>query len=116
MIKTKSVYHDLIEDNDGVRILVMRRWCRPLSKEKAKIDEWIKELGPSERLLTAINSKSISWDEYKNRFLEEMKPKTTLLKSIAERAKTQNVTLLCCEKEDKECHRRLLKEIMESIE
>lgn len=39
MIKTKSVYCDKkIEKEDGTKILVMRYWCRPLNKEKAKID------------------------------------------------------------------------------
>ena len=116
MIKTKSVYHDRPEESDGIRILVMRRWCRPLSKEKAKIDEWLKDLGPSEKLLTDFQNSLIIWDDYQKRFQEEMKPKTALLKTIAEKSKNQNVTLLCCEKDDKECHRRLLKEIIENID
>lgn len=44
MIKTKSVYKDKIEASDGTRILVMRRWRRPLSKKEAKINEWLKQL------------------------------------------------------------------------
>jgi len=116
MIKTKSVYHDKPEQGDGMRILVMRRWCRPLSKEKAKIDEWLKDLSPSEELLTNFQNKLITWDEYQKRFLQEMESKTVLLKTLAEKAKNQNVTLLCCERDDKECHRRLLKEIIEKID
>lgn len=92
MIKTKSVYHDKIEDSDGVRILVMRRWCRPLSKEKAKIDEWLKELGPSPELLADWNRKTIGWPEYKKRYLKEIEAQVKLIKNLTERAKKETIT------------------------
>ena len=114
MIKTKSVYYDKIEDNDGVRILVMRRWCRPLSKEKAKIDEWLKELGPSDALLDDWNKGLISWEEYEKRYIQEMSDQAKAIKLLAERARTETITLLCKEPTDEHCHRRLLKELIEN--
>jgi len=114
MIKTKSVYKDKIESTDGVRILVMRRWCRPLSREKAKIDEWLKELGPSPELLTDWNKKVIGWPEYEKRYLKEMEAQTNLIRNLSERAKEETITLLCTERTDEQCHRRLLKELIEN--
>lgn len=113
MIKTKSVYYDKAEESDGVRILVMRRWCRPLSKEKAKIDEWLKELGPSSELLDDWNINRIGWLEYEKRYLKEMETQVKLIKNLAERSKTETITLLCKEPTDEHCHRRLLKELIE---
>jgi uncharacterized protein YeaO (DUF488 family) len=57
MIKTKSVYYDKIEPDDGRRILVMRRWPRGIGWEKNRIDLWIKEVGPSNELLDDWNNK-----------------------------------------------------------
>jgi len=115
MIKTKSVYKDRIEDSDGIRILVMRGWCRPLSKEKAKIGEWLKELGPSEELLDGWNKKRIKWPEYEKRYFKEMESQKESIRILAERAKKETITLLCKEPTDEECHRRLLKELIEKV-
>jgi uncharacterized protein YeaO (DUF488 family) len=49
MIKTKSIYYDRKEPEDGTRILVMRRWPRSIARDQ--IDEWRKDLGPSVELL-----------------------------------------------------------------
>ena len=113
MIKTKSVYYDKAEANDGIRILVMRRWPRGISKEKAKVDRWIKELGPSNELLSEWNKSKINFAEYKTRYLKEMQMQTQKIRELAEVAGKNTLTLLCHEKSDAECHRRLLKELIE---
>jgi len=113
MIKTKSVYTDKPEIDDGARILVMRYWCRPLSKEKARIDEWRKELAPSKELLSDWNNAKITWQEYEQRYCKEMEAKKTSIQQIALRAKTETITLLCKEETDEHCHRRLLKKLIE---
>jgi uncharacterized protein YeaO (DUF488 family) len=53
-IRLKRVYEPAAED-DGVRVLVDRLWPRGLSKEKARVDEWMKELGPSTALRKWFN-------------------------------------------------------------
>ena len=49
MIKIKRAYAPA-EETDGYRILVDRLWPRGISKEKAKIDLWLKEVAPSNEL------------------------------------------------------------------
>jgi uncharacterized protein YeaO (DUF488 family) len=49
LIKTKRVYEQAAED-DGFRILVDRLWPRGLTKDKAKVDLWLKEIAPSDDL------------------------------------------------------------------
>jgi uncharacterized protein YeaO (DUF488 family) len=49
MLKIKRIY-DAIDVDDGQRILIDRLWPRGLSKEKARIDLWMKEIAPSNNL------------------------------------------------------------------
>lgn len=105
MIKTKCVYNKK-GLYDGKWILVMRRWPRGIPKNK--IDEWYKELGPSVELLSDWKNKKITWREYEKRYLEEIKKQQKLIESLAEKATEEDITLLCSEKDDGYCHRRLL--------
>jgi uncharacterized protein YeaO (DUF488 family) len=54
MIKIKRVY-DQPSQNDGKRILIDRLWPRGLRKEDAHIDEWMKEVAPSNELRKWFN-------------------------------------------------------------
>jgi uncharacterized protein YeaO (DUF488 family) len=92
----------------------MRRWCRPLSKQKAKIDEWLPELGPSKELLDKWNKNLISWRGYEKRYLKEIEARTGLIENLAQRTKKETITLLCKEPTDEHCHRRLLKKLIEN--
>lgn len=49
MVRIKRIY-DKPEEDNGARILVDRLWPRGLSKEKTKIDRWVKEIAPSDEL------------------------------------------------------------------
>lgn len=113
MIKTKSVYYDKIEPDDGKRILVMRKWPRGIGREKNRIGLWMKELGPSNELLDDWNNKRIDFSEYERRYFKEMESRTDKIKELADLAREGNITLLCKEKTDEECHRRLLKGLRE---
>ena len=65
-IQVKRVYEPA-EADDGVRVLVDRLWPRGLSKEKARVDEWLKELGPSTALRKWFNHDPGRWDEFRTR-------------------------------------------------
>lgn len=108
MIKTKSIY-DKVEPSDGKRILVMRKWPRGIGREKNKIDLWMKDVGPSVELLDDWNKRKIRWQEYEKRYLKEMESQIIKIEELAKLAiKEGSITLLCKEKTDDKCHRRLL--------
>ena len=67
MIKIKRVYEAAAED-DGFRILVDRLWPRGISKEKAKIDLWLKEVAPSDELRKWFAHDSEKWGEFKKKY------------------------------------------------
>lgn len=71
MIKIKRVYNDASSD-DGFRVLVDRLWPRGISKEKAKVDLWLKGVGPSNELRTWYNHQDDRFAEFKKRYLTEL--------------------------------------------
>ena len=67
-IKIKRVYEQP-DKNDGMRILVDRLWPRGLTKEKAGVDLWLKDIAPSTELRKWFNHDPDKWDEFKKRYL-----------------------------------------------
>ena len=110
MIQLKSIYAEA-EPGDGTRILVMRVWPRGVRKDR--VDEWIRDLSPSRELMRALRSQDIRPDDFFERYRREMAGRSELLKEMAERAKTEILTLLCWERRDEDCHRRILKDLIE---
>ncbi len=93
MIQLKRVYDEYSED-DGIRILVERLWPRGVSKEKARIDMWMKEIAPSTGLRKWFNHEDSKWEEFARRYRNELTDNTELksLKEIVNR--NRNVTLI----------------------
>lgn len=70
--EAKRIYEDL-SNNDGYRVLVDRLWPRGVSKEKANLDEWCKEIAPSNELRIWFNHDPDKFLEFKKKYLEELK-------------------------------------------
>ena len=112
MIKTKRIYEPN-DKNDGLRVLVTRYWPRGIKKES--VDRWIRQLGPSEKLIKVWKSGKITWGEFKRRYLGEYKctAKQRLLKDLKNSIKGKDTTLLCICEDENRCHRVILKELLE---
>ena len=74
MIKAKRVYSEASE-GDGLRVLVDGLWPRGLTKEKARVDIWIKEAAPSEGLRIWFSHDPAKWDEFRRRYRKELRDK-----------------------------------------
>ncbi len=94
-LRVKRVYEDPEED-DGKRILVDRIWPRGISKDKARLSDWRKDLAPSNELRKWFGHDPDRWEEFKERYRAELEEagKMEVLRDIAERAREENVTLL----------------------
>ena len=112
MLKIKRVY-DPISADDGKRILVDRLWPRGIKKEKAHIDEWVKEISPSNELRKWYSHDPAKWAEFKKRYKQEIAGKEDLLKKIKAEARKQTVTLLFSSKELERNNAHALKEMLE---
>ena len=121
MLKTRSVWSEPTKD-DGLRILATRFRGRGLPA--SRYDVWMPALGPSEELLTAVQSGEIDWKTFTKRYREELfldgpiddrsetiknhgqKSTLRLIKALGEK---QHVTLMChCDEDATQCHRFLL--------
>lgn len=92
-LKTKRVYDDPAKD-DGIRILVDRLWPRGLTKQKAKVDVWLKGIAPSTELRKWFAHDPKKWSEFIRKYkleLDENNDQTAILK---EYLKQGSVTLL----------------------
>jgi uncharacterized protein YeaO (DUF488 family) len=113
MIKIKRVY-DEPSRNDGKRILIDRLWPRGLKKEDARIDDWIKEIAPSNELRKWFNHDPDKWGEFKKRFYLELHENQDRVKEIVNAARKGTVTLLYGSKEERLNNAVALKEYIEA--
>lgn len=113
MIKTKRVY-DAPQKNDGYRLLVDRLWPRGMSKGEAQLDEWMKDVAPSEELRRFYGHDISRWDEFRKRYFEELSDKEELIKAILEKSSQGTVTLLFAAKDSEHSNAAALKEYLEN--
>lgn len=101
MIKIKRAYEKPSKD-DGYRILVDRLWPRGVSKSKARIDLWLKEISPSNELRKWFSHDLEKWNEFKKRYHVELKNQKELLQKIKEIEKEHTIiTLVYAAKDDR---------------
>lgn len=92
-INIKRIY-ETPDNKDGYRILIDRLWPRGIAKTEAHIDEWIKEIAPSNELRKWFGHQPELFGEFSKKYKAELKDKTELLSKIKSIAKKQTVTLL----------------------
>ena len=95
---------------DGKRILVERLWPRGLKKEKARLDEWLKEAAPSTELREWYGHDPTKWLEFKKRYWKELETKKDVVLKLAKEAQEQKVTFVFGSKEEKLNNANALKE------
>jgi uncharacterized protein YeaO (DUF488 family) len=116
MLKIKRVYEGK-EADDGERILIDRLWPRGVSKDKAGLDAWQKELAPSTALRQWFDHDPEKWEEFKKRYRKELAaPKSKrLLEEIARTAERHNVTLIYSAKDTEHSDVRVLEELIAKL-
>ncbi len=97
-LKLKRIYEDAAK-GDGVRILVDRLWPRGISKEKANVDEWMRDIAPSNELRKWVHEDPSRWDEFKRRYFKDLREHTETIESLRKIAKRKAVTLLFAAKD-----------------
>jgi uncharacterized protein YeaO (DUF488 family) len=93
MIKLKRVYEDP-SPQDGLRVLVDRLWPRGLTKERAAVDLWLKDVAPSTALRQWFGHDPAKWKEFQTRYRKELQGKKDSLKLLMQKQKGHTVTLL----------------------
>lgn len=93
MLRLKRAYEPA-SSSDGRRILVDRLWPRGLSKRRAAIDEWMKEIAPSAPLRRWFGHDPDRWPEFQRRYKRELRERGDMLRKIATLASRGPVTLV----------------------
>jgi uncharacterized protein YeaO (DUF488 family) len=93
MLRLKRAYEPA-SSADGRRILIDRLWPRGLSKRRAAIDEWLKEIAPSTPLRRWFGHDPKKWLEFQRRYKRELRERKDLLRKIATLASRRRVTLV----------------------
>ena len=100
MFKIKRIYENS-ENEDKYRVLVDRLWPRGISKERADINIWLKDIAPSNKLRKWYSHDINKWPEFKTKYLEEIQEKKDLIKQLNIMEKfNDTVTLLCSAKDE----------------
>ena len=112
-IKIKRAYENP-SDDDGYRILVDRLWPRGISKEKAKVDFWPKELAPSTELRRWYGHDPEKWAEFKSRYFAELDDNPEMVNELLDYVGEGTVTFIYSSKEQRLNNAIALKEYVES--
>ena len=111
-LKLKRVYETPRKD-DGARILVDRLWPRGLTKEKAKVDLWLKEIAPSTELRKWFGHDPKKWQSFRQRYQSELKHHADQLKLLKSKVKEGTVTLIYGARDQEHNEALVLKQFLE---
>lgn len=99
-IALKRIYEPP-SDADGYRVLVERLWPRGVSKEKARLDDWAKELAPSHELRRWFDHDPARWPAFRERYAAELAERADAVARLAERARRGAVTFVYASREER---------------
>jgi uncharacterized protein YeaO (DUF488 family) len=103
---------------DGARILVDRLWPRGLTKAAAAIDEWLKDLAPSDELRRWYHSRPDHWETFRKKYLKELAERDCEegLRRLYELShKKKRLTLLFASKRESQNNASVLKELLDGM-
>jgi uncharacterized protein YeaO (DUF488 family) len=101
MIKLKRIYEET-QKEDGYRILVDRLWPRGVSKEKAALDLWFKDISPSDELRKWFGHDPKKWQEFQRKYESEIKKNMDAFNSLRQIVKDKKTVTLLFAAKDKE--------------
>lgn len=113
MINIKRVY-DPSKPDDGMRFLVERLWPRGIKKEALHLDEWLKEVAPSDALRRWFRHDPKKWDEFRHRYFAELESNPESWHSLLKAARKGTVTLLYSARDREHNNAVALKAYLES--
>lgn len=111
-IRIKRVYEHPAAD-DGCRVLIDRLWPRGLSKDKAALDDWVKDVAPSDELRKWFNHDPELWPEFRRRYRRELDQHSEAVDEIRKLSNSGTLTLLYGAKDEEHNNAVVLAEYLE---
>jgi uncharacterized protein YeaO (DUF488 family) len=116
-VTLKRVYEPASR-GDGARVLVDRLWPRGLTKARAAVDEWLRDLAPSDELRKWFHGRPEDWQAFRKRYLKELsdpEAEADLQKLYALAHKKKRLTLLFASKNEIHNNAAVLKELLDGM-
>ncbi len=115
--KVKRIYEEP-QKADGTRVLVDRLWPRGISKERAALDDWLRDLAPSDELREWFHASPDAWAMFRKKYLKELsRPEAALaLNRLYEfAAKRKRLTLLFASKNEERNNAVVLRDLLDGM-
>jgi uncharacterized protein YeaO (DUF488 family) len=112
MIRLKRVYEPPSR-TDGSRILVDRLWPRGLTKERAAVTLWLKDVAPSTELRKWFGHSPARWKRFQARYRKELREKKDVLELLKRKSKAHTVTLVYAARDEQHNEALVLKRILQ---
>lgn len=113
--KIKRIY-DQPAEADGWRVLVDRLWPRGLSKERAALDHWAKEVAPSNELRRDFRSGALNFEAFSAQYRDQLEENAELEQLWEAAASHKVVTLLYASRDGEHNHALVLRDFLMSFE
>ena len=113
LVQVKRIY-DARKRGDGLRILVDRLWPRGISKDKAHLYRWAKELAPSTELRVWFNHDPQRWRRFCRRYRKELSQNAANLEALKSLARRRSITLLYAARNREQNEAVVIKRALES--
>jgi uncharacterized protein YeaO (DUF488 family) len=110
-VKLKRAYEPPATD-DGTRILVDRLWPRGVTKKRAAIDQWMKDIAPSTGLRKWFSHDPARWEEFRRRYAKEVHQNAALLDQLRSLARHGPITLVYSAHDEKHNDAAELRELI----
>jgi uncharacterized protein YeaO (DUF488 family) len=112
-VRLKRIYEPSSPD-DGERILVDRLWPRGVSKAKAALDAWMKDVAPSTELRRWFGHDPARWEEFQQRYRQELAARPAALQPLVDAAEKGPVTLLYAARDEQHNEAVVLQQVIEA--
>ena len=111
-IRLKRAYEKPTPD-DGLRVLVERLWPRGLSKERAAVDVWMKEVAPSPELRRWYHHDTARWGEFQERYRAELRQKGDVVEELRRECRGKTVTFVYAARDEEHNSALVLRDYLE---
>jgi len=111
MIQLKRAYEEP-SPSDGQRILVERLWPRGVTKEKAALDLWLKDIAPSPELRKWFGHDPARWTQFQQKYRKELQNHPDEVALLRRKAKQGRITLIYAAKDEEHNGALVLKEYL----
>lgn len=110
-VRSKRIY-DPAEPTDGYRVLIDHIWPRGVTRERAHLDEWARELAPSDELRRWFDHDPERFDEFRSRYRDELVTHDELIDKLRQRARETPLTVVYAAREREHSNAAVLTELL----